>query len=1044
MYKTLHYFSRLFSYKTCAKFLIIILTILLITEFSKYPKASTIKYTFYQQTPVVSDNLEVSKELNQQIDANKTHFYKVDLVEGQYIKVLVEQKGADLEVKLLDANDKLVVMTDNPFGQQGTEVLEAIIKVSGSYKIELINNSPKEGNYTIKLKELRMASSKDKVLVTERFLAEKTMEMGRDLYQNQKNILKALETFEKALLHCQASENKALEAETLNEIGRMYYLLGKSQEAINYYNKVLAITPTMSDPIAKGAMEAASYNNIGQVAGDKTNYQEAFDNYKKAYDISSKLNLEDQIAKSINNLANVYMFFEDLDQAIKLYEEALIIHQQTGNLNSQAVVLNNLGSAHYYLNKLSEAENLYKQAIDLNNEDFSTKASALRNLGVLYAKQEKIEQTLENYQSALEVFQKLGAKSEEGYTLMLLGEVYHKNFATYNNLKALVYLNKALPLLRSDNRNLPLANTLRLLAEVQFEIGDFIEAQKNIEQAIELITFTRKNILNPEFRQNYAEIVQNSYALYISLLMKQHLKNPTAGYDVKAFEVSEQARARNLLELLAQSHIDIKYGVSKELVDKEQNLRRKLQEQQFSLIKLANNKLEDSEDAKTVKKEQEKTLRELREVLVEIKQQNPSFIALPEAKPLGLEAIQKQILDPESLILEYFLGETESYLWVISQTNMVSYVLPSRKKINNLAQEVYQLLSTKGKPKTSENLVKTAQRFSLKQINDDDDRVYWQKAKELSQVLLPNPEQFKEKRLVIVPDESLHYIPFGALPLNSIPKINSKKNNQLVPLLQTNEIVNLPSVSIITFLKQNPKQQILDKKILVIADPVFSLDDPRFNIESVKKLPNPKNEEISSVVREQNFTRLIASLKEANLITSLIDENRFKKFLSFETTKANFLAENLTLFRFIHFATHAQINNQNPELSKIVFSLFDKKGELQNGFLSLYEIYNLRLQADLVVLSTCQSALGKELKAEGIVGLTQGFMTAGASRVISSLWNVNDSATAKLMENFYKKVLKENKTPSQALRLAQIELSKDERFKSPYLWAPFVLQGKWN
>ena len=149
-------------------------------------------------------------------------------------------------------------------------------------------------------------------------------------------------------------------------------------------------------------------------------------------------------------------------------------------------------------------------------------------------------------------------------------------------------------------------------------------------------------------------------------------------------------------------------------------------------------------------------------------------------------------------------------------------------------------------------------------------------------------------------------------------------------------------------------------------------------------------------------------------------------------------------YKIVHFATHSLINNQHPELSGVVLSLVDEQGQPQDGFLRLYEIYNLKLSADLVVLSACQTALGKDIKGEGLVGLTRGFMYAGAPRLVASLWKVSDNATAELMNRFYQKMLVEHLRPAAAMRAAQISMLKQKQWNAAYYWAGFVLQGEWQ
>ena len=168
------------------------------------------------------------------------------------------------------------------------------------------------------------------------------------------------------------------------------------------------------------------------------------------------------------------------------------------------------------------------------------------------------------------------------------------------------------------------------------------------------------------------------------------------------------------------------------------------------------------------------------------------------------------------------------------------------------------------------------------------------------------------------------------------------------------------------------------------------------------------------------------------------------KALDFRANRATAMSDELGRYRIIHFATHGLLNSEHPELSGLVFSLIDEQGRPQNGFLRLHEIYNLRLPAELVVLSACQSGLGKQIKGEGLVGLTRGFMYAGAPRVVASLWQVNDYATAELMKRFYRGMLKDGLRPAAALRAAQIEMFNQKQWSSPYFWAAFVLQGEWK
>jgi CHAT domain-containing protein len=192
------------------------------------------------------------------------------------------------------------------------------------------------------------------------------------------------------------------------------------------------------------------------------------------------------------------------------------------------------------------------------------------------------------------------------------------------------------------------------------------------------------------------------------------------------------------------------------------------------------------------------------------------------------------------------------------------------------------------------------------------------------------------------------------------------------------------------------------------------------------------------------FARLPFSRREAESIIAMTPKGTGLKATDFSASRDLALSRELRQYRILHFATHGLLNSERPELSGLVFSLVDQEGKPQDGFLRLHEIYNLQLNADLVVLSACETGLGKEIKGEGLIGLTRGFMYSGAPRVVASLWNVDDFATAELMKLFYQRMLKDGLPAGAALQAAQLEMSGQKRWASPYFWAGFVLHGEWK
>jgi CHAT domain-containing protein len=378
---------------------------------------------------------------------------------------------------------------------------------------------------------------------------------------------------------------------------------------------------------------------------------------------------------------------------------------------------------------------------------------------------------------------------------------------------------------------------------------------------------------------------------------------------------------------------------------------------------------------------------------------------------------------------------------------LASFTLPKRSDIEQAARTVYELLTARNQnPKDEPELQRDA-RLSRARA------AYPAAAARLSGMILgPVSSLLPRKRLVIVSDGALQYIPFGVLPHPRRKDVDDR------PLIVEAEVVSAPSASALAQLRREiAGRRPAPKAVAVIADPVFEVDDPRVSrgreVANVRSGDNPRT---APTVLERSWvdvtsgenrkiTRLPFSRQEANAIIAAAPPGSRFEALSFRASRATAMSPDLAQYRFIHFATHGIVDSQTPALSGIVLSLVDQQGKPQDGFLRLWDIYNLRLPADLVVLSACQTALGKEVRGEGLIGLTRGFFYAGAARVIASMWSVDDGATAELMTHFYQGILNKGLTPAAAMRSAQIEMWRQKRWRGdPYYWGAFQLQGEWK
>ena len=290
----------------------------------------------------------------------------------------------------------------------------------------------------------------------------------------------------------------------------------------------------------------------------------------------------------------------------------------------------------------------------------------------------------------------------------------------------------------------------------------------------------------------------------------------------------------------------------------------------------------------------------------------------------------------------------------------------------------------------------------------------------------------------------------------------SQSERRFSVLIDKHEIITIPSASALSALRNvRSRREPAQGSVAIFADPVFDGKDDRVRLAGEAVSHGPPAEGSASfdnvagmaltrsakevgLTRGEGFRRLPFSLEEAESIYSMANGKGAMKALGFRANKPTALSAEMKQYRIIHFATHGILNSEHPELSGLVLSLVDARGAPQNGFVRLFDIYNMDLNAELVVLSGCQTGLGKQMRGEGLIGLTRGFMYAGAARVIASLWRVDDAATAELMKKFYEGVLTRGEQPAPALRRAQTWMRRQKLWSSPYYWAGFVLQGDWK
>ena len=546
-------------------------------------------------------------------------------------------------------------------------------------------------------------------------------------------------------------------------------------------------------------------------------------------------------------------------------------------------------------------------------------AETLDDTGITYTALGQHEKALEYHRQAVEILRSAGNLRREAMALKNLGEVY-----TLLNQpeKAIEQFTQALATFRSIGDLGYAAITLEGVARAEQKRGNLDAAHKNIAESLTLYETVRARSGSLQLRASYRATVERAYELFIDVLMQQHAKSPSQGYDAEALKAYERGRARSLLEQLSEGAIDIRQGVDSALIDKERDLKRVMNAKAQREMTLKARKGSADEIA-TLRKEISALEDEYQQVQAAIRKNSPQYSALTQPQPLGLKEIQQQ-LDPDTVLLEYDLGEARSYLWVVSSDSLKTFELPKREQIEKLAREATESLVARS---VWQSLETPAQRRA--RIAEADAR-FQQRAAELGQmILLPAAATFGKKRLVVVSDGALQYVPFAALSIVA---------NR--PLILDNEIISLPSASTFAVQRQNlSNREPAPKAVAVIADPVFSINDARLKpgamvTNSSGQESTRRIEHLSGSASGQlSIPRLPFTRWEADQILAVAPRESSMKALDFRANRSIATSDELSKYRYVHFATHGYLDTTRAGLSAIVLSMVDETGKPQDGFL---------------------------------------------------------------------------------------------------------------
>lgn len=1050
------------------------------------------------------DPLLVGRTVAGELRGGEARRYALELGAGEFVQAVVEQPGVDVVLTILADTGKELARVDHPDDDRGRERISFIAETAGPYVLELrpARADAAPGRYELTLAEKRPAVARDRSRVEAEREASRAAELGEqpsaesrrqavaayrhaaELYasaddafgeaearanlsfvhqllgetreglkeadqalslyrafggypRGEAEVLvnqgaayntlgdkeRALDSYQRALPLLQEVGDLRVQAILLNNIGTVYKELGRPAEALDYYGRSLPLRRQAGDLRGEGTT-LANMGVVDRMLGER---QKALDAYEDALALFRRAGDKERVAVTLQNLAAVYVTSGDSRRAIPYLEQAAETLRITGDRKTQANALNALGVAHRLLGEPAEARRCFRQALELWRAagDRYGEGVTLGQLGALELADGQKEEAQRILADALEVRRSVGDRYGEAYVLSDLATLHHQ---LGNRERALEEYAHALELSRASGDLIGEAGVLHRLAVAAGEDGDLPAARRHAEAALALFESLRGKLAGPSLRASSFASAQQTYEVYIDLLMRLAEQRPGEGLDRLALEASERKRARTLLDLVSEAGAGIRHGGDPRLLEQERTLRARLGAYAQRQARPGSRQPTEREAAA---RELQSLLTEYERLDAEIRSRSPAYAALTRPSPLTAAAIQ-DLLDPDTVLLEFSLGKERSYLWAVTRRAVRGLVLAPRDRIEALARRLHELLQP-------------AQQATAVASTGDKARSaeFARTAAELSRILLGSlPADLALRRMVVVAEGALHHVPFAALPWPG--------DRSAAPLVAAHELVSLPSASVLAGLRETNARRPASRGVAILADPVFEADDPRLHARgagsSRTEAPSPAESAAREIglVPQGRIPRLPFSRQEAAAIRAVGRPGRVMTALDFSASRERVLASDLASYRIVHFATHGFVNDEHPDLSGLVLSLFDAHGRPQDGFLRLYEIYNLDLPAELVVLSACHSGLGRELRGEGLLGLVRGFMYAGAPRVLASLGRVDDRATAEVMRLFYQGLLRQRLSPAAALRSAQLAMLRQQRWREPLYWASFVLHGEWR
>ncbi len=960
--------------------------------------------------------------VERRIAGGARHLYRLPLTVGDFLHLGVDQRGVDVAVRLSGPGGRLLREVDSPTDDVGPETLLLVATETGEHRLEVRAFPGRGGRYAAAVRALRPATAADwaRAAAAAAFAAAEELAAAGDVAAADAAFRRAGAAWRRlgdpagqahveyrlggiatrrgdlgaaADHHRRAAALFAAAGEArwrgiaLTVLGTALFQQGELRAAAPFFDEALALRRAAGDT----AGEALLLHNLGDLHQLLGEPERALELYEGSLERWRQRGEEERGLDTFHNLGVLFLTLGRPREALDPLRRAAAAARRAGDERRRTTTLLQIGRAEEGAGSPAKSEAIFRQALAAARRSGDRRgiARALSHLGVLARRRGDLGAARRRHEAALRLVRELGEREWVGAALTSLGAV---DLAAGEPTAARDRFLAAVPYLTADGDRGIRADNLLGRAQAELALGRLQAGREAAEAAVALVDAPRHRLGSLALTASYSAAVQPYFDAWVEALMALHRRQPAAGWDRRALAASERARARSFLDAAAMSQVAARRAAGG-LAAEEARQRRRLNALDAERLAL---RQRDGPPALAAALEREigRTLIDLDRLGRRLRASDPRHAALIRLEPLTAAAIQRR-LPADAALLEVKLGAERSYLWVVTAGGVESHELPGRRELEAAARRAYELLTRSHRHEAA-----APARQALCELSRT--------------LLVPVRALAERRRLLVVAEGALLYLPLAALP-DPAALARDAGCPAAPPLAATHAVVQLPSASLLAALAAPGGRRRWDGEVAVVADPAFAPGGP--------------------------FRRLPFARREAQAVLAQAPAHGVFAALGLAASRETVLSGRLAGFRRVHFATHGVVDPLHPELSGLVLSTIDAAGRPRDGFVRAHEIAALELPAELVVLSACRTALGQEIRGEGLVGLTRSFFEAGARSLLVSLWSVDDRATAELMRRFYGELFTAGRPPAEALARAQAAMAAEPRWRAPSRWAGFVLQG---